>query len=231
MRGVVYAMKATVLFTGGKDSTYALHLAYLQGFDVVVLSTIYPLYEYSMLYHRPVFNLLRLQAQSMNLPLESVAVYSPRHELSSLYNLLKRVRENYGVKAVFSGAVLSDFQRIRYSMICEKLSLKSYTPLWRIDQSKYMLELVEHGIEFILISINTHGLPMKFLGKIITKKDVYEIIKRSIKYGFNPAFEGGEAETLVVNAPLFKKEIRVFGDKIIKSPYEGYYVIKSFRFA
>lgn len=223
-------MKATILFTGGKDSTYALHLAYLQGFDIVVLSTIYPLYEYSMLYHKPIFDLLRLQAKSLGLPLESIAVYSPEHELSALYKLLKRVKENYGVEVVVSGAVLSDYQRMRYSMICDELGLKTYTPLWRIDQSKYMFELVEHGIEFILISINTYGLPMKLLGKIITEKDVYEIINRSRKYGFNPAFEGGEAETLVVNSPLFRKKIRVAGRKIIKSPYEGFFIIENYGF-
>ncbi|ADI32397.1 diphthine--ammonia ligase [Staphylothermus hellenicus] len=223
-------MKATILFTGGKDSTYALHLAYLQGFDIVVLSTIYPLYEYSMLYHKPIFDLLRLQAKSLGLPLESMAVYSPKQELSTLYKLLKRVKENYGVEAVVSGAVLSDYQRMRYSMICDELGLEPYTPLWRIDQSKYMFELVEHGIEFILISINTYGLPMKLLGKIITDKDVYEIINRSRKYGFNPAFEGGEAETLVVNSPLFRRRIRVIGRRMIKSPYEGVFIIDSYGF-
>jgi diphthine-ammonia ligase len=221
-------MRATVLFTGGKDSTYALHTAFLQGFDIVVLASIYPLYEYSMLYHKPIIEITRLQAYSMGLPLESIGVYKGEMELQTLYCLLKRIKEEYGVKAVFSGAILSDYQRMRYSMIAEKLGLKTYTPLWRINQEKYMRELVENGFQFMIISINTMGLPMKFLGKIITKEDVEEIVSRSKKYGFNPAFEGGEAETLVVNAPLFKYKIRVEGKRIIVSDYEGYYLVEKY---
>jgi diphthine-ammonia ligase len=224
----VISLRAAVLFTGGKDSTYALHTAFLQGFDVVVLASIYPLYEHSMLYHKPVIEVTRLQAYSIGLPLESIGVYRDEMELQVLYHLLKRIKEKYSVEAVFSGAVLSDYQRMRYSMVAEKLGLKTYTPLWRIDQEKYMRELVTNSFKFTIISINTMGLPMKFLGKIITKEDVEEIIFRSKKYGFNPAFEGGEAETLVIDAPLFKHKICVEGKKIIISDYEGYYLIEKY---
>ncbi len=224
----VIGLRATVLFTGGKDSTYALHTAFLQGFDIVVLASIYPLYGYSMLYHKPIIEVTRLQAYSMDLPLESIGVYRRGMELQALYYLLKRVREKYNIKAVFSGAVLSDYQRMRYSMIAEKLGLRTYTPLWRIDQEKYMRELVGNGFQFIITNINTMGLPMKLLGKIITEEDVEEIISRSKRYGFNPAFEGGEAETLVVNAPLFKHKIHVKGRRVIISDYEGYYLIEKY---
>ncbi|MCD6301298.1 MAG: diphthine--ammonia ligase [Staphylothermus sp.] len=223
-------MKVGVLFTGGKDSTYALHIAYLQGFDVEVLLSIIPHYEYSMLYQRPVFDLLKLQAQSMKIPLLSIGLRERGNELHALYKLLLDAKKFFNIKGVFSGALLSDYQRMRYSIVAEKLGLKTYNPLWRIDQKRYMLELVENGIEFIILSINTYGIPLSFLGKKIELKDIYELLDRSKKYGFNPAFEGGECETFVVNAPLFKKEIFVKGKPVRVSQFEGYLKIEKYGF-
>ncbi len=220
-------MKATVLFTGGKDSTYALHLAYLQGYEIKVLSSIIPRYEYSMLYHRPYTSLLEMQSKSLGLPLVVKTVEEKDMELEILYELLKEVRDKWGVEVVVSGALYSDYQRMRYTMVIDELGLELYSPLWRIDQEKYMLELIENGIEFILLSINTYGLSPRFLGKILSYDDVLEIIESARKYGFNPAFEGGEAETLVVYGPLFRKKLVVDGIAVRKGLYEHVFVIKN----
>ncbi len=219
-------MKATVLFTGGKDSHYALYWALHQGFDVVVLSSIIPLYEYSPLYHKPELSILELQAKCLSIDLEYEFADDEARELLVLRDLLKRVRDEYGVEAVFSGAILSDFQRMRFSMIAEELGLKSYTPLWRINQEKYMWELVEHGFEILILSINTMGLPLELVGRILSRDDVELIIEKSKRYGFNPAFEGGEAETLVVYMPHYRGRIRVVGRKVFLSPYEAKFLIE-----
>ncbi|OYT40895.1 MAG: ATP-binding protein [Desulfurococcales archaeon ex4484_58] len=220
-------MKATVLYTGGKDSTYALHWGFLQGFDIVVLSSLIPLYEDSMLYHKPKLELLELQSRSLNIPLEYIEIADPRYELEALYELLSRVKERYNIKVVFTGGVLSDYQRLNYMLVAEELGLKIFNPLWRFDQRRYLLELVSHNIEFILLSINTMGLPKYFLGKIITYNDALKIIEYSERYKFNPSFEGGEAETFVVYAPLFKYRILVDGEIVERGVYEYYYIIKN----
>ncbi len=222
-------MNAAVLYTGGKDSTYALHLAFLQGLEIRVLASIVPMYEYSMLYHKPRYDLLKLQAESMGFPIEFLILESPDREEEVLYNLLGFLREKYGVEVVVTGSVLSDYQRMRFSMVAEEVGLDVFNPLWRFDQEKYIIELVEHGIEFIIVSINTYGLPPSFMGRVITLEDVYEIIELARKYGFNPSFEGGEAETLVVNAPLFHKKIVVDGEVVEKGLNEYVYLIKNAR--
>lgn len=219
-------MKATILFTGGKDSTYTLQWALLQGFEIIVLSSIVPSYDYSMLYHRPVEKLLRLQSISLGIPLELEYLDNLEEELTVLRRLLLRVKQEYGIRAVFAGALLSDYQRMRFSLICEELGLKSFTPLWRIDQVKYMRELVENRVKFMLLSINTYGLPKKFLGKVLDVRDVEEIIICARRYGFNPAFEGGEAETLVVDTPFFAQRLVVNGHVVEKGPYEAVFIIE-----
>ncbi len=220
-------MKATVLFTGGKDSHYALYWALHQGFNVAVLSSIIPKYEYSMLYHRPRLEVLGAQSRCLGIGLEYEVVEDPGHELDALYRLLRRVKEEYGVKAVFSGAILSDFQRIRFSIVAERLGLRTYTPLWRIDQVRYMRDLIETGFELLIVSVNTMGLPLDLVGKTLNRRDVELIIRKAVKYGFNPAFEGGEAETLVTYMPHYRDRLRLSGRVRVLGEYEAIYEIES----
>ncbi len=219
-------MRATVLFTGGKDSHFSLYWAVLQGFEIPVLASLIPSYDYSMLYHRPVEDILKLQSRALNIPLEIEYVYDPEDELAALKRLLSRIIDDYHVEAVFSGAILSDFQRMRFSMIAEELGLLSYTPLWRIDQEKYMFELVDSGFEILITSISTLGLGPGFVGRVLSRDDVEAIIRRAKRYGFNPAFEGGEAETLVVYMPLYRYRLRVEGETLKRGPYNYEFVIR-----
>ena len=46
-------MKLACFFSGGKDSTYAIHLAKKQGHDIVCLLSIFPKSEESHLLHHP----------------------------------------------------------------------------------------------------------------------------------------------------------------------------------
>lgn len=180
-----------------------------------------------MLYHKPVENVLKLQSRSMNIPVEIQYVYDQSEELIVLRNLLKRIADRYDVKTVFTGSVISDFQRMLFTMIAHETGLNIVNPLWRIDEKKYLFELVDYGFEFIIVSINTYGLPPSFLGRVINQKDLADIVNRAEKYGFNPSLDGGEAETLVVYAPLFNKRIVVNGYVYSKNPYEHYFVIQN----
>jgi len=219
-------LKAAVLFSGGKDSTYALHLAVLQGYDIAVLLTVIPVYDYSMLYHKPLPELVRMQADAMGFPCLMEHVREEGDELNALKKLLARARSGYGVEVLVTGAVASDYQRMLFSMVAGDLGLDTYNPLWGIDQEKYLKELVEHGFEFMIVSITTHGLPPKYLGRALTLEDVIELSNLARKYGFNPAFEGGEAETLVLDAPLFRKRLVVEGYVVERGFHDYVYVIE-----
>lgn len=85
--------------------------------------------------------------------------------------------------------------------------------------------LVKEGFKFIITSASAYGFPFDLVGKEITTEDVEKIIERARRYGFNPAFEGGEAETFVTYAPLFKTQLRVNGKLKRISEYECRYEI------
>ncbi|MDP3034253.1 MAG: TIGR00289 family protein, partial [Methanobacteriaceae archaeon] len=53
-----------------------------------------------------------------------------------------------------------------------------------------------------------------------------ELIKLNEKFGINIAFEGGEAETLVVDCPIFNKKIKILKSENNWSYDNGFLDIK-----
>mgnify|MGYP001772742750 CR=1 FL=1 len=217
---------AAVLFTGGKDSVYALHKAIGEGLEVKVLVSAIPHYNYSLLYHRPSYTGLLAQAQSLSMPLETIGLYDPRREIEALYHLLRRVREKYGVEVAVTGGIKSRFQLKAFSEAASRVGLRVYAPCWGFRELDYMAELLRSGIKFIVVSITSMGIPHSLLGKVFTENDLDTLSRLSARYGFNISFEGGEAETFVVDAPLFKYRLLVHGETKIVSEFEGYYEIR-----
>ena len=218
-------MKVCVLYSGGKDSTYSLHWAVFKGFDVDCLITLIPKREDSWMFQVPNVELTKYQAEVLGINVIQLPTSGEKDkELEDLRKAFK-IAKDRGAMGIVTGALLSDYQRLNINLIAEEVGLKTYSPLWRKNQEEYMRELVEEGFKFIITSATAYGFPFHLLGKIITKDDVEEIIERARKYGFNPAFEGGEAETFVVYAPLFKRELKVEGYKRKISEYEWRFVI------
>ena len=220
-------MKVACLFSGGKDSTYALHWAVLQGFRVECLVTLKPARADSWMFHRPCIELSKLQSKALGIPIVFMETKGEKErELEDLKLALKKAIDTYGVGGVVAGALLSDYQRMRIALICEELGLKTYTPIWRRGQEEYMRELVKSGFKVMITSITCYGLPTSLVGRVLDEGVVEDIIRRARKYGFNPAFEGGEAETLVLDAPLFKKKLIVRGRVKVVSDFEAYYIVE-----
>ncbi len=215
-------MKAVALCSGGKDSIFAIHVATMMGFDVGALLTVIPKHDSPMLFHKPFAPYVSLQAESMGIEWVSTEVWREGEEEHALLRVLRDGMRSTGATHLVVGALLSDYQRIRFALVAEKVGLRIVAPLWRKDQARYMRELIDAGVEAMITSVSVHGLPLEWLGRVIDRELVEEIIARARRYGFNPAFEGGEAETFVVNAPLFRKRICVEYERVIVSEFEGF---------
>jgi len=223
-------MRVCTLFSGGKDSTFALHWSVFKGFEVTCLITLLPRKDYSWMFQVPNVEFTKYQAEVLGLDIIQYHTSGEKDkELNDLKQALKLAKEVKGIEGIITGALLSDYQRLNINIISEELGLKTYSPLWRKDQKEYMRELIRDGFKFIVTSASAYGFPFELVGKVIESQDVENIIKAAEKYGFNPAFEGGEAETFVVYAPLFKRELKVEGEKIKISEYEWRFVITHIR--
>lgn len=220
-------MRLFALFTGGKDSTYALHVAYLSGHEIVGLCYMQPALKDSMLFHEQELAVMSALSRAYELPLH--VARSVGDDDQSLERALRECTLSFKAEGVVSGALLSDYQRLRFLRASEALGLWSYTPIWRKSQEDYMRELVSEGFRFIVTRIACYGLPLDYLGREIDESAVEEIIRLAKKYGFNPAFEGGEAETLVVDAPLMRRRLRVRGRVRRTGEFTGEFAIESVR--
>ena len=54
-----------------------------------------------------------------------------------------------------------------------------------------------------------YGIDESWLGRLIDKEALSELEKISEKTYLHLAFEGGEAETLVIDGPIFKRRIEI----------------------
>lgn len=203
-------MRLAVLYSGGKDSNFAVYKALEEGYDISLLITIIPSSEESMLFHYPNIVYTKVQAECMNIPI--IIHKSDGDEMQVLYKLLLDAKR-HNITHIASGGITSRFQNERFMSICKKLDLTYYSPLWAIDQIEYMHKLLELKFELMLVGVSAYGLDERWLGRIIDKDGLEELIRLSKKYGFNPAFEGGEAETFVLDAPHFKYRLMVKGEK------------------
>ncbi len=220
-------MKLGSLFSGGKDSTYAIYLAQKQGHEVACLLSIFTKSEESHLLHYPNLQWTKLQSESMNIPQLTINSESDEtdDELSALEKLLQNAKDQFHIEGLVHGGIKSQFQKEKFESLCSKLDLVAITPLWNTEPEQYMNDLLDSNFIFIMITVSSDGLDDTWLGKEITKSDIDTLKHLSEKFGFNLNFEGGEAETFVVNCPLFSNSIKINKTKKIWDGYRGRFEI------
>ncbi len=220
------------LISGGKDSNYAFYKALREGATPACILSIRPKASDSWMFHVPLVDLTRLQAKAMGLEDRHIIAEVSgvkEKEVDELEEILREAREKWGFDTISVGALASRYQKERIERIAERIDVDVYAPLWMVDQEEYMREIVREGLRFILVKISVMGLEPDLLGKPIDEELVEVILDRARKYGFNPAFEGGEAETLVVDAPHYKMRIEVRGKPVRKGPFEWELVVEEAR--
>jgi ABC transporter with metal-binding/Fe-S-binding domain ATP-binding protein len=217
-------MRICGLISGGKDSAYALYRAIKDGSEVACLASIMPSRPDSWMFHRPLVELTRLQAEAMGfgdrhfmIPVSGVK----EAEVEELREGLRGLKARYDFDAITVGGVASRYQYDRFSAIARDLGVKVFDPQWGEEPEEYLRRLVREGIVFIISQITTAGLPERLLGVPMQDEvQVEEILSLSRKCGFHPAFEGGEAETFVVAAPHFSRGICLRGSRVKMAEYQ-----------
>jgi len=219
-------MKAAVLFSGGKDSTLAAYKAMEDGWKVEYLLSMHSENPHSYMFHVPNIHLTQLLSQAMELPL--IQAETPGEKEKELEDLKRAMLylKNKGVEAIFTGAIHSEYQKSRIDGLCKEIGLESIAPLWHRDPLEYMQEVVNLGFEVIITSVSAEGLDESWLGRVIDEDLLEELKALHEKYGLHMAFEGGEAETLVLDGPIFKKRLNILDTEKVWNVDNGHLVIK-----
>lgn len=207
-------MKLGILFSGGKDSTYATYLAKKKGYEIKCLIIIISKNKGSFMFHTPSIIQVKKQSEVMKIPLVIVNTRGEKEkELLDLEKAIIIAIKKYKIEGIVTGAVESVYQTTRIQEICNKLNIKCFNPLWQKDQFELLKDLIENKFNAIVIGVFAEGLNKKWLGRRINKKFVNDIKKVSEKFGISVSGEGGEFESFVLNCPLFKRKLKIVGFK------------------
>jgi|TARA_B100001146_G_scaffold118431_1_gene104149 ABC transporter with metal-binding/Fe-S-binding domain ATP-binding protein len=220
-------MKLAALFSGGKDSTYAIYLAKKLGHSVDVLLTLHPNSSKSHLLHYPNIKFTSLQSESMKIPqlIEKTTSDDSQNESKKLNSLVSLAKEKYSIEGIVHGGILSKYQKDNFSIVCEQNQLEVISPLWNKNSESYMKELLDEKFEYIISTVSSDGLNDSWLGKIVDENGLDDLKKLHKKFGFNLNFEGGEAETFVINCPLFEKSLLIQDSTTEWDGYRGRFEI------
>jgi len=198
-------MTVTALVSGGKDSIYAAYLADSQGWPVDELVTLVPQEADSMMFHTPNLELVALQARAWGKSHRKVSVAGTGED-RELQALRDAIAGDRG--PVVAGAILSSYQWARLLRVADDVRRRVYTPLWRKEPARVVREEIAAGLDIRLVHLAAEPLTPELLGRRLDDQLVGELERRSrLVRSVNVAGEGGEFETLVVDAPFFAERI------------------------
>ena len=222
-------MKLGVLYSGGKDSSLALHIAAAHE-TVACLVTVVSKNKESYMFHTPNIDLTSLQAEALKLPLVKKLTEGKKEtELKDLELAIIDAMNLFGIEGLVTGAVESVYQSTRIQSICHRLDIWCLNPLWKKNQRNLLETLIEKRFKAIISGVFAYPLDESWLGKEINADLITRLIKLEKEFGISPSGEGGEIETTVLDAPLFKKRIEILETSIEAKGNSGVYNVTKAR--
>lgn len=202
------ARNVAVLFSGAKDSTYAIYRAINMGLNVKFLLTVVPKSDESYMFHHPNVRWARLHAEAMGIPL--VVKETEGEEGTEMEDLKEAVKSlKPEIDGLVSGALASRYQKDKIDALCRQLGLESISPHWNRDMGIYMKEILACGFDVIITAVAAEGLDQGWLGRRLDHQALKDLEKLHEKHGIHMGGEGGEYESFVLDAPMFKKKIKI----------------------
>jgi len=191
-------MKAVGLFSGGKDSLYAVHLVEKQGVVVDQLLTLLPSLPWPSP-HAENIEALKILAGSMGRRLTIVDFKREGAFVEALKSL--------EVDALVAGDIFVEAHVAGLKDVCSQVGLELLEPLYRRDTAELFHEIFSSGFKALITGVNLKYLGEEWLGFTISKETSAAFLS---KIGsVDPLGENGEFHTLVLECPLYGKPFTV----------------------
>ncbi|MFC6826162.1 diphthine--ammonia ligase [Halopelagius fulvigenes] len=208
------------LFSGGKDSAWALYRALEEGLNVTRLLTVHPS-EDSFMYHVPATHLTSLAAESVGIehvevfpedfdaPNAEDATAQGDAELEPLEAAVEALGDELNLVGVTAGAIESEYQTSRIRGMCDRLGIDLFAPLWREDPLELGEAMLDAGFEITILQVAAHGLDESWLGRTLDAAALDELTRLNEEYGVHVLGEGGEFETFVTDGPHMSRPVEL----------------------
>jgi ABC transporter with metal-binding/Fe-S-binding domain ATP-binding protein len=199
-------VRVAALLSGGKDSVATVEVARGHGWDTVVGVRMVPEKDDAYMFHTPNLAVVAAVAECLDMPLVSASARPDAvGEVDDLEQALARAMEEHRLDGVVSGALASEYQRTHIDRIGHRLGLRTFAPLWHKHPRCYLTGLVAGGYDIRFSRVAADGLDATWAG---ARLDAARI-ERLAALRLHLAGEGGEYETLVLDAPHYSRRIVV----------------------
>ena len=219
-------MRLAAMYSGGKDSTFAMYLAEQMGHEIVCLVTVRPEDRASWIFHTPNLSVVPVMAEAMGK--ELVTVPSDGTEEGDMA-AMRDALSGLDIDGIVVGALWSDYQWDRMNLICGDLGLFVLVPLWRKDQDTVYDEMVSAGIEAIIVGVFAEGLDERWLGRRLDAETKRELCRLRDRYGISIMGEGGEYESMTLDSPMHLKRLVIDGSEKRMERNAGTFDVTSVR--
>lgn len=200
---IVYATS----WSGGKDSCFALWKALSQGLEVKYLVNFINADSTSAMSHGLTPDLIKLQAQAMQLPVLQQRVTRDNYE-AGFRTALEGLKLK-GINGLITGDIYLQGHRDWINRVCGEVNVEAVLPLWQMNTFQLLADFIEAGFKAIVVSVKAKLLGKEWLGRQIDSKLVNELRLLARSSEIDPCGEGGEFHSFVYDGPLFKKSIKI----------------------
>ena len=215
-------MEVAVMYSGGKDSTYAIDRCLQKKWKIKYLLSVKPSRNDCYLFHFATVEHTKDLAKILGLKhiYETCDVADPLQEAQ----IVKQVVEKNPVDAVVLGGVgLQETQLKSIREALFPLGIEVFASHMGEDHGNLVNEMVEKGYDIRVTQVAVEGLGKSWLGKKLTKETLQDLKKLSEKYGFHVGAEGGHYDSLVVDGPIFTKKLEIIeAEPIMEDEYCGH---------
>ncbi len=219
-------MISAAMFSGGKESVYAIYKARE--------NKIYPKYLIHNHFEFPrpsphSINIKFVREEAKTIGISLVETYLRRgRELQGLRRTLARLKINL----LISGDVYLLDHMNWLKSLCAPLGIKCVFPLWKGQKklsSKVFVEELSSGIEAVVCGVNLKKMRQKWINKILNKDNFQDFLDYCVQNNIDPCGELGEYHTLVLNSPLHQRKIKILESKIYRKNDFSYLKISKFK--
>jgi ABC transporter with metal-binding/Fe-S-binding domain ATP-binding protein len=204
-------MTWAALTSGGKDSILSCQKALDSGKAVEYLVTARPKNRDSYMFHSANLDVVPVIAKVAGMQyVEILTEGNKEEELTDLEAGLSALE----VEGVIAGAVASQYQADRVKAITDRLGMELFTPLWHMD-TELLLKEVAQRMDARIIVTAAEGLDASFLGSRIDDALIQRLKRVAATRRINLAGEGGEYESITLNAPFYSRPISFATSEIV----------------
>ena len=222
-------MKVAILYSGGKDSTYAIEHAIQKKWDIRYLLSVKPNRTDCYLFHYATVEHTKELANIIGIPhiLTKCKISDAEKEAELIRSIIEEKQKDDPINAlVLGGTGLQETQLRSIQDALRPLGIEVFASHAGEEHDLIMESIIKNGYEILITQVASDGL-MPWLGRKLTKENFQELKNDSIRFKFHIGAEGGYYDTLVTDAPFFKKKLLIKEmEKIVEDDYCGHINIK-----